>query len=291
MVINYVTNAQLCNIVRENIYKIPRDIDGVIGIPRGGMLIASVISEFLNLPLYSVESFLRGEDIGFGAAGKTIVPSSHKKYIVVDDSASSGKSFRNIREILSTRDEKFVYVAAVCDDRKKLDCVDIVLSYVREFRLFELNMFRLPLIRAMILDLDGVICENPPTWIDFDEEKYVDFITNARPKFPIRYAPLAICTTRILKYSSITTDWLKRNNVPYKNIYMLDLPSIKERFENIKNPCVKNMKATAYNKYKKAILFIESNPKEAMHIFNMTGRPVLCTDNNTLYQKQQTKNI
>ena len=287
MVINYVTNAELCNIVRNNLHKIPHDIDGVIGIPRGGMFIATIISEYFNIPLYSVESFLFGSSIGSGEAGKTMKKSSHGKYLVVDDSASSGKSFKNIRAIFAERSEKFVYVAAVCDDRKNLDCVDIVLSYVRELRIFELNLFRIPFIRSSIIDFDGVLCENPPKDIDKDEEKYIEFMKTAKPMFPLCYPPLAICTGRLLKYSKETISWLRERGISYGKLYMLDIPSIEEKLEKMNTPSVKNMKATVYKKHKEAALFIESDKIEAMHIYNCTGRPVLCIGNNTLYQNQK----
>lgn len=287
MVINYVTNAELCNIVRNNLHKIPHDIDGVIGIPRGGMFIAAIISEYFNIPLYSVESFLFGSSIGSGDAGKTVKKSSHSKYLVVDDSASSGKSFKNIRAIFAERSEKFVYVAAVCDDRKNLDCVDIVLSYVREFRIFELNFFRIPFISRSITDLDGVLCENPPEGIDKDEDKYVEFMKTAKPMFPPCFPPLAICTGRLLKYSNETNAWLKGQGISYGKLYMLDIPTIEEKIEKMNTPSVKNMKATVYEMHKEAALFIESDEIEAMNIYNCTGRPVLCIENNTLYQNQK----
>ena len=58
MHINWVTNAQLCDIVRENLWKVPRDVDGIICVPRGGLFVGSIIAEFLHKPLYTPNSFL-----------------------------------------------------------------------------------------------------------------------------------------------------------------------------------------------------------------------------------------
>lgn len=282
--INYVTNAQLCDIVRENLYKIPHDIDGVIGIPRGGMFIASIVSEFLNVPLYSVDGFLNGTPLGGGAAMSTIGGSGSGKFVVVDDSASSGKSFSDVRGLFAELPYKFIYVAAVCDDSKNLDSVDIVLSYVNEFRLFELNIFRTPYVRAMIFDIDGVLCEEPPSGLDFNEDEYIRFIRNARPKIPLLYEAMAVCTQRILKYADHTADWLKRNNIRYGNLYMLDIESVERKMEYAKRGMLINIKAEAYKMHKDAILFVESNMDEAVEIYNETGRAVLCTDTNILLQ-------
>ena len=151
---NYVTNAQLCEIVRSNLDKVPHAVDGVIGIPRGGVFIGAILSEYLNVPLYTVDGFLSGLDLGAGVAGNGLRPHGTGAYIVADDSASTGASFREAREKLSAVPScAFVYVAAVCDDRDVPDSVDIVLSHVREFRLFELNVFRTDHVSRMVFDI------------------------------------------------------------------------------------------------------------------------------------------
>lgn len=42
----YRTLADLSNLIRKNIYKVPHDIDLVVGIPRSGMLPANIIAMF-----------------------------------------------------------------------------------------------------------------------------------------------------------------------------------------------------------------------------------------------------
>ena len=56
----YITLHDLTTTVRNNIYKIPHDIDFVIGIPRSGIIVGSIISEFLNVPLIDIDSYCAG---------------------------------------------------------------------------------------------------------------------------------------------------------------------------------------------------------------------------------------
>lgn len=63
----YITLNDLSNTIRTNIYKIPRDIDFIIGVPRSGMIAASIISSYLNVPLIDVNSFVAGLEPGGGS--------------------------------------------------------------------------------------------------------------------------------------------------------------------------------------------------------------------------------
>jgi adenine/guanine phosphoribosyltransferase-like PRPP-binding protein len=56
----YITIADLSETIRKNIWKIPRDIDFIIGVPRSGMIAASMIASYLNVPLIDVNSFIAG---------------------------------------------------------------------------------------------------------------------------------------------------------------------------------------------------------------------------------------
>lgn len=56
----YITFEDLSKTIRNNFYKIPHDIDFVVGVPRSGMICGSIISEFLNVPLIDCDSFISG---------------------------------------------------------------------------------------------------------------------------------------------------------------------------------------------------------------------------------------
>ncbi len=57
---NYRTIADLSNLIRTNLYKIPHDIDVVVGVPRSGMLPATMIALYLNKRLSDINTFFVG---------------------------------------------------------------------------------------------------------------------------------------------------------------------------------------------------------------------------------------
>lgn len=56
----YISVAELDNTIRNNLHRIPHDVDFVIGIPRSGIIVASIISTLINVPLIDIDSFCAG---------------------------------------------------------------------------------------------------------------------------------------------------------------------------------------------------------------------------------------
>ena len=283
MHINYVTNADLCNIIRQNLYKIPHDVDGIICIPRGGLFVGTIVAEFLHKPIYTVESFINQKDIGCGEAEFGIPLTDFKRYVVIDDSVSSGKSFARTREQLKNFSYEFIYIACVGKE-PQIPNTDIVLSVIPEFRIFELNFFRSSWVTHCIFDIDGVLCPNPGYGVDFNEDEYMKHLTNVAPLIPLQYNVLALCTHRLVKYYETTKNWLQKNNISYNQLFMLDFKSTQEKLENLNSDNFRLMKTSVYQHYPEAVLFVESDYNEAMTIYTNTHRPVLCTDANIILQ-------
>jgi len=286
MHLNYVTNGDLCNIIHQNIWKIPHNIDGIICIPRGGLFVGTIISEFLHKPIYTVDSFLAGISLGSGLGmnNDATPPNPYGTYIVVDDSASSGDSFTKAAEALKDHRGTLLYTAVICDEFRAPDNVNIILSSVQEPRIFELNLFRLWFLSKCILDIDGVLCVDPAPGLDLDEDKYIDHILNAAPTVHLGQPAMALCTHRLIKYAPQTQQWLRQNEIEYGVLHMLAFGSIQEKIEKMDTPEYLNMKTTVYDQYQEAQLFIESNWDEAQRIYRNLHRPVLCTDRNILLQ-------
>ena len=62
----YKTISELSELVRSNLYKVPHDIDLVVGIPRSGMLPAMMISLYLNKKVTDLDSFIEGRTFESG---------------------------------------------------------------------------------------------------------------------------------------------------------------------------------------------------------------------------------
>ena len=104
----YITIADLSETIRKNIWKIPRDIDFIIGVPRIGMIAASMIASYLNVPLIDVNSYVAGM-IPSGGRRLRFFTSSHitsNKVLVIDDTVYSGVSMNNTKSILSNINDK-----------------------------------------------------------------------------------------------------------------------------------------------------------------------------------------
>lgn len=70
---NYRSLNDLSRLSTECAGKIPNDVDLVVGIPRSGMLVASIIALKQNLPLTDLYSFLRNDDLKKGSTDRKSV--------------------------------------------------------------------------------------------------------------------------------------------------------------------------------------------------------------------------
>ena len=64
--INYRSIATLNRDVFAWVQKLPRDIELIVGVPRSGLLVASLLSLYMNVPLTDAEGFLEGRVIQAG---------------------------------------------------------------------------------------------------------------------------------------------------------------------------------------------------------------------------------
>ena len=64
-----------------------------------------------------------------------------------------------------------------------------------------------------------------------DGKNYVDFLLNAKPHILPSYKIHSLVTSRLEKYRSYTEQWLKKHNILYENLIMLDLPDKDSRLK------------------------------------------------------------
>lgn len=284
---HYITFTDLITTIRTNIHKVPNDIDFVIGIERSGMIVASIISEYINVPLIGLEAFVNGCKATGGDRLHLLNRKKTNKVLVVDDTCNSGKAMNTAKDKLKGYDYEFIYLVAYLEG-KGSDCIDIYLEDVRKYTkdfpivLYEWNiMAHYPFIsQRCIYDIDGVFCLDPPD--ELKTEEYEEYIKNAVPLF-IPTVPIGkIVTYRLSKYMDITEKWLKEQGIRYNQLIMFKADSYKERYEAGVSP--EYMKGTIYRDDKQSILFIESDDYQARMIHRISGKPVLCVSTNKLYQ-------
>ena len=139
-IINCITVKELNKDILNNLHKIPANIDLVVGIPRSGLLVATLISLYLNLPLTDIDGLI--EQHAF-QHGKTKNCNNFKDFqeietvLVVEDSSNSGSSIREVKKIIDEHciNKKIIYLAAYVTEYTT-NLVDIYFRKVNTPRFF-----------------------------------------------------------------------------------------------------------------------------------------------------------
>lgn len=270
---NFRSIADLSETVRSNLWRLPADIDIVVGIPRSGMLIASMIALYRNLPLTDLDGYLTGRQFGIGHTRRHPASTAHaiRHALVVDDSCRTGTSMLKARSQLEAQTQNSfttcVGYGVACNNPG----VDHVLEVVAEPRIFEWNFMHHPFVERACFDIDGVLCHDP-TWAQNDDgERYIEFLNNAAPLFNPRRRIARLVTSRLEKYRSQTEDWLHEHGYEFSELIMLDCPDAATRRRLNMHA---DFKANAYRSCDSP-LFIESELRQARDIARLSGKPVI----------------
>ncbi len=285
---NFRTYEDLAKIISNNLYKIPKDIDLVVGVPKSGLMAASIIALHLNLPLTDIDSLFEDSMYQSGRTKRRNnwikKPSQARKVLVVDDSSASGKTFNQIKKQLNHskyKDKVNYLVVFVTEETKKLP--DIYFDICPLPRMFEWNYMHHAFLEQACVDIDGVLCQDPTEEENDDGPKYIEFISSVKPRVVPTRKIKYLVTTRLEKYRKYTEDWLNKNDIQYEKLIMMDLPSKEERIK-LGNHGI--YKAEQYKNLPDTVIFIESSEHQAPIIANLSGKDVFCVDNGKLYKPQ-----
>lgn len=283
---NYRTVSQMDYLIRKNIFLIPREIDYVVGVPRSGMLPATIIATLINKPLLTIDQYLNNSFDLVNVSYRTEGSQCFNRILIVEDSCNTGNSLGIIREKLQNCPHhagvEAIFMCIFATSASK-DFVDVFLDICEQPRVFEWNIMNHYYIQRACFDMDGVLCVDPTDEQNDDGERYIDFIKNTQPLFIPKFKIGAIVTSRLEKYRKDTEEWLEKHGVKYDNLIMLNLPDKETR---IKMGAHAPFKASVYNSFSNAILYYESNDSQAKQIAELTGKPVYCVESNALYQNE-----
>jgi hypothetical protein len=259
-----------------------KNIGCIAGVPRSGLLPATILAGHMHLPL-----FLNGAIIG----GNRIKAQGRDRaypagVLVLDDTIATAKSMvdlsGSIKELLP---KHRMYRAAVYLDQKAEKHVDVFCESTEGWpRLFEWNFLNCSWTDQMMFDYDGVFCEDPPP--ERDEIGYVRYIQNAVPRYLPAWPVGWICTNRLQTRIKMSLEWLARHEIHFKyQMYMQPHDNTIARAAGIPNA---HFKAAHYKAQRDrgCILFVESSQSIAEEIFTKINQPVLCTDTMQLYGSQ-----
>lgn len=268
--LNFKTVAELSADIAHAAPALVGEVDVVVGVPRSGVLAASLLALHAQTPLSTVDEVVAGVGPAVGVGS----------VLLIDDTVCGGGTMRRavaaVREARS--DLEIVRAAVYRAPGTGRGAVDRYVATLATPRAFEWNIWRSVYLPNCAMDLDGVICQDPDV-VDDDGPRYQEHVERAVPRWIPRRPVLAIVTCRLERWRRQTEAWLARHGVAYRSLRMMDYPTAQARRDHGRHAA---WKAEVYRDCG-AWLFVESARRQATAIARATSLPVWCTDDRTLY--------
>ena len=273
--VNYRDYNYINALIFRNLYRIPEDIDAIVGIPRSGMITATMIAEYKSIQVTDVFSFINGTPTvsvnTHGSLSKQFKSKGIKKILLVDDCMGFGTTMRNTVDLIKRiKPDVDIITFVVFAEPYSTDKVDIYCEVMR-YQFMPYSILKRGMQYACV-DMDGVLTEDVPYEYNTDDDRYRNFLLNQRPMFTPETPIYKIVTGRLVKHADVTKEWLRKHNIQYNQLIMLDCPNNARRAEIN----VGEYKGMEYRKCD-AELFIESDLNEARAIKRVSNKPVFCT--------------
>lgn len=275
----------MADCIRRNLWKVPSDVDLIVGIPRSGMIPALMLAELVNKRCADLDTFIEGRCMCYGTRGGMMRRGKEGKVFVIDDCVCSGKSIDKVREQLlpMVGEYDIVYGCVYAESSKVEEHVDVYFEdisqsdkvYMKEWNILHLFKNR---TKASMWDIDGLLCKDPPC--DQNLAAYESYLSNAIPMIIPTNRVGALVTYRLEKYRGVTEEWLKKQGVEYGELMMFNAPDRDARNGTISSA---KYKANLYRSASWAQMFVESDRKQAEKIYQLSGKPVFCYENGKLY--------
>lgn len=248
--------------------------DLIVGVPRSGMLPATLLSTHLQLPLTDVDGYLEGRaNLSHGRLLE-FDPARKLKVLLVDDTINTGRQMRRYWEQMCKQyPQHDILRMAVYDSNKtKRGDVDFVCERCALPRAFQWNLWKHDRMKRWGVDLDGVLCRDPSKAENDRGHNYENFIRTAPRRFPLSQPVACIITARLERYREQTETWLNQNSIKYGALHMKtrDVSHARHKIDII-------------NSLPDLELFIESDARQARAIAENVSIPVWCTDNQRVY--------
>ncbi len=260
---NYRDFNTVNQLIINNLQQIPTDIDLVVGIPRSGLVVSTMIAEYTNLPssdLFSYLSNVGNYKLNEGSFAPRTNYETTKKILLVDDAMGVGITMNLAKEkIRSVYPNVSIVTCVAFVEPASASKVDIYFEQLCD-QFLPWSILKRGISDACC-DIDGVLTEDVPPECDDDGEKYTNFLAAQHPKIRPDRPINTLVTGRLEKYRDITVNWLNRNNIRYTNLVMCPHATKNER--NKYNMGL--FKAFVFAK-SQLPLFIESDINEAQTI-------------------------
>ena len=288
---NYQSYEDMANVIRRNLWKIPEDVDLIVGVPRSGMIAALMISELMNRRCTNLESFIHHSGMMTGGIRLSHMKAQQvTKVLIVEDVVNTGCSLNQVASDIQkewqfplSQDTELLICAVYAegpDAKYKVDiCLQDNYNPADPDWFYEWNILHHSKSDRHLWDIDGLLCKNPPD--DHNTAAYEQYISNPVAMVIPTYPVGGFVTYRLEKYRALTQDWLKRQGIKYKELVMF--PSDDRDSRNMQmSPAV--FKANIYRNLPQYNLFVESDTKQAELICTLSDKPVYCYETGKLYK-------
>ena len=245
----YAGYGDMWQVIQDMAGRMP-DVDAIAGVPVSGLAPAGMLSAATGIKCVPLEA----------------VPDGVMRLLVLEDASGFAK-MREQRLGQAPGREVLYGAVYACDAALKLDLVGAVAP---KPRIFTWNLTKSDKCGRIAYDLDGVLCRDPlPDEIDYGP-KYDRFIETAEPLRMVKSVLRWIVTGRMEKYREATEAWLESHSIRYKELIMASDTQMHTMEAHARH------KAAFLAEHPGCLLFVESSPKQAARIAELTGRPVVC---------------
>ena len=280
---NFVSHRQLIDDVRDWSNRLPDDLIAVAGVPRSGLLPALHLALHRNIHLVTLEELRAGERPWQNPLRRFVSAKTAGRVLIVDDSLNSGQTLHAIKSRFPDAGDFLFGAVYGCESRP--DAADFIYRNVPAPRCFEWMLFHSSQIESACLDLDGVLCCDPP-YLEEDQgpglERWRTHLSEAKPKFLPGRKVTAVVTSRLEKYRPETEAWLRKHHVLYGELVMSPHPTAAARRSAGDHA---QRKARYYQQRSDSGLFIESSLLQSREIARSTRKPVLCTETMEMFHE------
>ncbi len=225
---NYRSIAELNDTVVRWTAALPSDIELVVGVPRSGLLVANLLSMYLNLPMTDVDGLVSGRVLRAGArykgeSGSTLL-SRPRNVLVVDDSVSYGGQMGRVRREIADADlpHRIDYAAVyITPEARDERLVDHFCEVVARPRVFEWNlMHNQSLLARSCISIEGVLCPLDSAFESAGEEASSSGLDGVEPLWIPDHPVGWLLSTQSEASRPRTEDWLASHGVDYTRLVM-----------------------------------------------------------------------
>lgn len=255
--INYRSISDMRNVLYRKLSIIPSNFDYVVGVPKSGLLPATLIAINKNIELISIEKLIGNIKSNCNINSKNWKKHSqydcNKSYdiLLVDDSVNTGEAINNAKALIKRCNSNLnIYTLCVFSTMASLNEVDYALEICEQPRVFEWNIVHNRVLEKTLISAKGLLVVD-----DCIEGCFNVYGRKIHTVFNDTNLP-----------DSKLKEFLSNRNVEF--FHLLSSPNMCELYITNSDLCF-------------SIVYEDENAKE---LFEKTNKPVLCFKSGICYE-------